>query len=173
MDQRNKIAVALGVMFTGVAAALAFRHESPRPRLMPLGALERVVLQSPGDDSPALGDPAARPLSPIAPLPGELAQPAPFPPPVMEPPDMARSFTAKPNGPLVATAPWAGGALGAGAAQRPLRHKIVDGDTLAKLAARYLGSADRAMEIYQNNRELLSSPDLLPIGVEIGIPRAR
>lgn len=53
----------------------------------------------------------------------------------------------------------------------PLQHKIADGDTLSKLAQRYLGSADRYLEIYTLNRDVLSSPDLLPIGATIKIPR--
>jgi nucleoid-associated protein YgaU len=49
-------------------------------------------------------------------------------------------------------------------------HKIVDGDTLAALAERYLGSADRAREIFEANRSVLTDPELLPIGVELTIP---
>lgn len=49
-------------------------------------------------------------------------------------------------------------------------HRIVDGDTLRALAERYLGSAERAEEIYQANRHLLPSPEVLPIGVELHIP---
>jgi nucleoid-associated protein YgaU len=49
-------------------------------------------------------------------------------------------------------------------------HKIVNGDTLPILAARYLGSADRANEFFEANRDLLTSPDALPIGVELRVP---
>jgi LysM repeat protein len=56
-------------------------------------------------------------------------------------------------------------------AAAPVRtHRVVDGDTLAKLAARYLGSSDRYGEIFAANRPLLSTPDLLPIGVQLTIP---
>ena len=50
------------------------------------------------------------------------------------------------------------------------RHLVVDGDTLARLAARYLGSSDRYGEIFAANRGVLSTPHLLPIGVELVIP---
>jgi phage tail protein X len=50
------------------------------------------------------------------------------------------------------------------------RHKIADGDTLATLAERYYGDAERSREIFEANREILSSPAVLPIGVEIVIP---
>jgi nucleoid-associated protein YgaU len=52
----------------------------------------------------------------------------------------------------------------------PRVHSIVDGDTLRDLAARYLGSPDRAMEIFNANRDVLGNPDILPIGVELKIP---
>jgi len=50
------------------------------------------------------------------------------------------------------------------------RHKITNGDSLPGLAQRYLGSADRFLEIFQFNREILSHPDVLPIDLEIRIP---
>jgi nucleoid-associated protein YgaU len=52
----------------------------------------------------------------------------------------------------------------------PRTHIVVDGDSLAKLAGRYLDDPHRADEIYQLNRDLLSDPELLPIGVELTIP---
>lgn len=52
-----------------------------------------------------------------------------------------------------------------------LTHHVVDGDTLSKLAQRYLGSADRYMQLYDANRDILGSPDLLPIGSVLKIPQ--
>ncbi len=49
-------------------------------------------------------------------------------------------------------------------------HTVVDGDTLAQLAQKYLGSANRAGELYAYNRDVLSDPELLPIGAELRIP---
>ncbi len=49
-------------------------------------------------------------------------------------------------------------------------HVIVDGDSLEKLAGRYLDDPQRNREIFELNRELLSAPDLLPIGAELKIP---
>ena len=51
-------------------------------------------------------------------------------------------------------------------------HIVVDGDSLERLASRYLSDPKRSREIYELNRETLSSPDLLPIGAELKIPRA-
>jgi nucleoid-associated protein YgaU len=49
-------------------------------------------------------------------------------------------------------------------------HIVVDGDSLERLAGRYLSDPQRSREIYELNRELLSAPDLLPIGAELKIP---
>ena len=57
------------------------------------------------------------------------------------------------------------------AAEEPLRsHVIVDGDSLAKLAGRYLDDPRRSDEIFALNRAVLSDPELLPIGSELKIP---
>ena len=55
-------------------------------------------------------------------------------------------------------------------AAEPIRHVVADGDTLTKLAARYLGSSERYLEIFHANRGVLANPDLLPIGAVLEIP---
>jgi nucleoid-associated protein YgaU len=55
-------------------------------------------------------------------------------------------------------------------ADEPRTHIVVDGDSLAKLANLYLDDPTRGKEIYELNREALSNPDLLPIGIELKIP---
>ncbi|EAQ81256.1 hypothetical protein DSM3645_22731 [Blastopirellula marina DSM 3645] len=57
-------------------------------------------------------------------------------------------------------------------AQPRRRHRLVDGDTLPKLAERYLGRADLDWAIFEANRDVLSDPQLLPLKVEIDIPAA-
>ena len=52
----------------------------------------------------------------------------------------------------------------------PRTHVVADGDTLSRLAVQYLGRSDRYLEIFELNRPLLSSPDLLPIGASLKIP---
>jgi hypothetical protein len=54
--------------------------------------------------------------------------------------------------------------------EEPRTHIVVDGDSLAKLAGRYLDDPRRSGEILELNRGLLSNPDLLPIGVELVLP---
>ena len=52
-------------------------------------------------------------------------------------------------------------------------HRIQDGDTLRNLAEQYLGNADLAASIYDANRSILASPDLLPLGRQLRIPVPR
>lgn len=49
-------------------------------------------------------------------------------------------------------------------------HIVRNGDTLEKLAERYLGDAGRALELFDLNRDQLANPHLLPIGAELRIP---
>lgn len=56
------------------------------------------------------------------------------------------------------------------AAKGPRRHRIVEGDTLKRLAEKYLGSEDRYLSIFQANSDVLFDWRLIPIGVEIVIP---
>jgi nucleoid-associated protein YgaU len=50
------------------------------------------------------------------------------------------------------------------------RHRIKDGDTLAKLAQIYLGDATREEEIFAFNRDVLADPEILPIARWLRIP---
>ena len=52
----------------------------------------------------------------------------------------------------------------------PRTHVVIDGDSLARLAGRYLDDPRRSGEIFEANRRVLNDPDLLPIGAEIIIP---
>ncbi|HEY6564333.1 MAG TPA: hypothetical protein VIY86_07530 [Pirellulaceae bacterium] len=51
-------------------------------------------------------------------------------------------------------------------------HRIIEGETLESISARYLGSPDRALEIFATNRDRLTHPDILPLGLQIRIPSA-
>lgn len=50
-------------------------------------------------------------------------------------------------------------------------HRIVDGDTLERLAERYLGDRLRAEEIFELNRDRLRDPNILPVGRRLRIPQ--
>jgi hypothetical protein len=55
-------------------------------------------------------------------------------------------------------------------ANEPRTHVVIDGDSLERIANRYLSDPRRSREIYELNRAVLSAPDLLPIGAELKIP---
>ena len=48
-------------------------------------------------------------------------------------------------------------------------HKVVGGDTLSKIAKHYLGDANRYMEIFNANKDTLTSPDLIKVGQHLTI----
>lgn len=52
---------------------------------------------------------------------------------------------------------------------RSRTHYIEDGDTLKKIAIKYLGDPSRAQEIYLTNQDILKSPDILPVGEPLTI----
>jgi nucleoid-associated protein YgaU len=54
--------------------------------------------------------------------------------------------------------------------QATRQHRIVEGESLESIAERHLGSATRASEIFQWNRDRLQQPDLLPLGIYLRIP---
>ncbi len=51
-----------------------------------------------------------------------------------------------------------------------VRHVVQNSDTLEKLAKRYLGDENRALDIFDLNRDVLDNPHLLPINAELRIP---
>ena len=51
-------------------------------------------------------------------------------------------------------------------------HRIRDGDTLKSIAKRYFADEVKARAIYEANRKLLKDPEILPLGLELRIPKA-
>ncbi|MBT3889401.1 MAG: LysM peptidoglycan-binding domain-containing protein [Planctomycetaceae bacterium] len=50
-------------------------------------------------------------------------------------------------------------------------YSLEQGDTLKSLARRFLGDENRKLEIYQLNRDIIASPDKLPVGKVVRFPR--
>jgi nucleoid-associated protein YgaU len=186
MRLARKLAVALSVLVTGAGAALLFRKDA-RPgdesrqralenpfrqrveRRVPVGAAwahkigasraaERVppiatasISRSqspPGDEQPTF----QKTLNPV----GSLLEPIDGVPPGDD----------EPTSPLdVRPSEIADG--------ETRTHTVVDGDTLTRLAIQYLGRAEGYAEIFALNRDILSNPDLLPIGARLRIPPRR
>jgi nucleoid-associated protein YgaU len=49
-------------------------------------------------------------------------------------------------------------------------HVVHNGDTLERLAERYLADRGRSLELFDLNRDVLENPHVLPIGAELRIP---
>jgi len=171
LDRRTKIAVAAVVLIGGVVSAMLFRQEASEAIIN----LPNTVLGDPADSREAAGPILGTPMPPakparIVPVPPIDAATSPnvrTPLPAEPPPELSQSYPKEvPPGwppPLRWLQPVA-------PREKPVFHKIRDGDTLSALAQRYLGSPARAVEIFDANREVLSDPELLPIGTELKIP---
>jgi nucleoid-associated protein YgaU len=174
MDQGLRIVLGTGVLLGGVVLALLFRQAPGDSASLVAGADDPLVLRQ------RVVPPAVSP----SPLPAPPASPSTnFP---AAPPASTSGLDSMPTPPRLASSypglvPISGGNLSAvgvlGGVQPsddlPHTHEIVDGDTLETIALKYLGSADRAREIFEANRSTLSSPDVLPIGIELKIPPRR
>jgi len=184
MDRSVKIAVALSVLLGGAVVALLFRRELPQTDSQVPQANQRLVLRNhaglPAESQTNPEEPFSRPepsdVLPVAPPTGPqvtVVRPAES----REPPPLAKSYpdSGVPDRSGSEGDRW-GASIGLNLPQLfrpagpPTTHKIVDGDSLESLAERYLGSAERCLEIYEANRDVLRSPQLLPIGVELKIP---
>lgn len=57
-----------------------------------------------------------------------------------------------------------------GGEETPRRYTVVAGDTLTRISRKVYGTESRWMDIYQANRDTLSSPNALQVGQELRIP---
>ena len=170
IDPALKIAMALCVLLGGVCAALMFRCDPPGPaaaqqlRIRSRNMATSRVAPSqdshgtlPGETSPPAPSPAARPAVVVKPL-DRQSSPPPLAPKYPETRPSSNSRWGESMEMMLPIKEMAHS------------HRIVDGDTLEGLAQRYLGSASRAREIFDANRDVLADPKLLPIGAELKIP---
>lgn len=144
-----------------------------------------------GDTVPASVLPIATPTSAFEAVPTPASQPAA---PVATPVTATTLGTSdSPPGEFISTGRTASSAIAAaappaaapdlsapanvGAMAPPIEpphrtHVVHEGDSLERLAERYLGDAGRAIEIFDLNREVLANPHLLTLGTELKIPEA-
>ncbi|MBN2578529.1 MAG: hypothetical protein JXB10_06010 [Pirellulales bacterium] len=182
-DPGIRIALGLGIVAGGFFVANLFTPHSqapPSPELehslrirvrrvptRPIASRSTVAKAGPVSTSPSAAPKASG---------GSAPQPAGPTPVVLRPQGPTPRSEAPPKYPgdaMPGHATWgmpASWAATRPAPPEPRRHIIADGDTLRNLAELYLGSADRAEEIFAANRAVLSDPHLLPIGVELTIP---
>ena len=167
--------VGLGILIAGCCAAMPFQrraidgaahHQEPsvpfttEPQLQLAGETSRAA---PGG-SPARGISDLNRIQPPQP-PAPVAA-SPHPDPVQPVPSIEDRYPPGAGNPRLSqpALPEAGG---------DSYHRIQDGDTLRMLAERYLGDAGQEKAIYDLNRSILDSPDLLPLGQWLRIPGPR
>ena len=182
MPQRVNIVLAGAVLLLGLAGASLFRR--PMPGAPPADAdgqsSGREAGQTPlgSGNGVSPGEPGAVPPTAIpaysARRPDHANAPLPVPPRVPATPPAAAARPPHAQPPVAGPRPDAGVVrvpppTSVGDA-RPRAHIIVDGDTLPRLAAQYLGNAERWREILETNREVLSDPEVLRLGAELRIP---
>ncbi len=176
MDPAVKTALAFCVLLAGVCAAMLFHHDRPRPAVPDSNAEEELLLRYRVDAGirPKGAGRSARALwsateAAASPRPATVVTPLDRhePPPSLAPdyPKTDRPVSSRWGASMEMMLP-----ITAPADATARTHKVVDGDTLTALADRYLGSAARAQELYEANRDVLHDPELLPIGVELKLP---
>jgi hypothetical protein len=184
VDRGVKIVLALGVLLGGIGLAMLFRRPSVPSRLPNPASDERLVLRQPSGAEPENPVVVDRLTAQIAPPDEVVPGPQPTWPPAAgpadagpggPPPSLARSYPSFSGQPAESPSMTRSAERSPGERSgEPARtHKIVDGDTLHTLAERYLGDANRYLEIYEANRDVLPSPEMLPIGVQLRIPGRR
>jgi nucleoid-associated protein YgaU len=173
VTRKTKLFAAGLVMAAGVGLAWPFRRtESIEPLKAPAAppAVEKALptLATAPPISPPISVAASFAADSQAPLPPKSAAPA-SPRQQHDEPPVATQATITPVEPLAKIAPDE-------PAVEPIEnsaertHIVHDGDSLARLAKRYLGDESRALEIFDLNRGALENPHWLPIGVELRIP---
>lgn len=170
MGRKARFALAFAVLLVGAAVAMLCRHSSPPVKPVPSTSHRQPVLRSWNPGEPA-SPPAAEVVhvlperTPRAMIRASLEQSEP-------PPRLAAAYLPGDDGSASRVIEIPDYRLPRPDDSRPAVriHKVAEGDTLGLLAERYLGSADRAVEIFAANREVLPVPDALPIGVELKIP---
>ena len=169
--RRQKLIAASLVLAAGIALALPLRRSKPLPSgRMQSGDVAPKITSAASVDRLAGGNLAAS-VAATAARDGDLGSPLaeakdPFagvPSPELQGAD-AKVFT---------TVSDVGGPAAPHAPEPPEQelHIIHEGDSLARLAGRYLGDESRSLEIFELNRDVLGNPHVLPLGVELRIPR--
>jgi nucleoid-associated protein YgaU len=183
VSRRQKLLAAGVVLGVGLATAMLFRRgdETLRPAVVSAVPVESIVPVAP---TPVLM-PLEGQFSPLPPVPATMVssvvsvEPSPAipaitvdatPPVVVESDPLATPSTEAPAGrPVYAVEDPA--EIAAPTADSGYRvHVIHNGDTLERLAERYLTDGARALELFDLNRDVLENPHLLPLGVELRIP---
>jgi nucleoid-associated protein YgaU len=174
VSRKQKLIAAGAVLGVGLALALLFRRDEPAPMAtiaatMTTQAASALVTPTPLPVPVTAFDGQLSPLSPTPAVNAGLTLDHVPAPAAIEPPLPPEFDVASPGRPVYASMADEPGA--SAAANSPFRaHVVHNGDTLERLAERYLADGARAVELFDLNRDVLENPHLLPIGAELRIP---
>ena len=180
---KKRVLLGLSIIAGGVCASLPFRRETPCGSLSQAGvtpsteafALFAQPLAPPGRESsptgapsPYLDDGSQRGV--LGSLATSQAEEIQLPrEQVHSPPMLPVSFQVK-EPELSRLEPWQPVRLAEGPAGPPREYRIRKLDTLEDLAERFLGSRERAEELFEANRGVLHDRHILPLGAVLRIP---
>lgn len=181
MSRPQRILSAGAVLLVGLAAAWPFRHDAATaPREAPAAGPQIPVDASPpylseGQNASGVSATVIATTAPAQTLP-------PIGLSLSEPPSEAlfasgaggasqgEPSPVTPVDALDLAAPASGAEPPTAAPSAPRTYVIHNGDSLERIAARYLGDEGRALEIFDLNRDVLTNPYLLPLGAELTLP---
>ncbi|HEY5313066.1 MAG TPA: LysM peptidoglycan-binding domain-containing protein [Pirellulales bacterium] len=168
VERRTKIVLASAVMVSAVGGSLLFFRPTQRPQPAAASAPDvgaSMTLRHRIEPPAATTAEVSHLLGRIEPEVRPAAEPEPR---VVTRAKPATSRQTYEVGELPAPA-WS--PVRPQASDRPLVHRVREGETLSSLARHYLGSADRYAELFAANRQVLSDPDQLRPGMELVIPQ--
>jgi nucleoid-associated protein YgaU len=172
VSRKQKLIAASAVLAVGLGLSLLFRRTGPVPAALTLSA-PALAATAPVTPTPLVAAAIQDQRSPLESTPAMNAALSYNHVPVTagidsapQPPEDDDSATGRPVYASV------GGDAQTGAASNSSYriHVVHNGDTLERLAERYLADSARALELFDLNRDLLENPHLLPIGAELRIP---
>ena len=177
----KKILVVLLVLGIGVGGAMMFRKPGPQTHAV-AGASSKGEMGSRHREQVAVGPIQGVPIRPQqrSVETSQGVQPKPQKPRILNPttrpplPQLSE-FNSPNSSPGQAPGNARRGRVGQAAKKQPEKsqlryHQIVNGDTLARIARRYLGDAARGDVILRWNRKIIRDPNKLPLGEKIRIP---
>jgi LysM repeat protein len=186
MHRDTKVGLALGVLLVGVVGAFFFRNEGKSqvdiPQLADTATVDDEIAGKPvipyldeGPNSPVDGNGRI----PAIPKPtGDDTPPWELPAATITDGVPGTDVSLEPLPPSGRNGIPASPASRTRGASTSLEsaeqfHVVEAGDTLTGIAARYLGSTARYLEIYEANRDQMASPDRLKLGQTLRIPDGR
>ena len=186
VSRKKKLTAAGAVLAVGFAAASLFHRRAGQPPGFPTGdsAAGAQFAVSPTPPRAPAAPGLVGHFSPLAQLPAESASLVhPADDPVSQPATIDDTAAETVTDDHVTSPASVGSAptidvangdehTGDAAAPTYRIHVVHNGDTLERLAERYLADGGRALELFDLNRDVLENPHLLPIGAELRIPGA-